>query len=75
MYFSFFVFVCLCAAVYGVIKNNNNNRNASAYEESLLGACCVGCDALLPAILLSSVPREQITRCHYNISGKLTTGS
>jgi len=22
--FSFFVFVCLCAAVYGVIKNNNN---------------------------------------------------
>jgi len=24
MYFSFFVFVC--AAVYGVIKNNNNNR-------------------------------------------------
>ena len=26
MYFSFFVFVCLCAAVYGVIKNNNNNN-------------------------------------------------
>jgi len=21
------VFVCLCAAVYGVIKNNNNNNN------------------------------------------------
>jgi len=26
MYFSFFVFVCLCAAVYGVIKNNNSGR-------------------------------------------------
>ena len=24
MYFSSFVFVCLSAAVYGVIKNNNN---------------------------------------------------
>ena len=23
---AFFVFVCLCAAVYGVIKNNNNRR-------------------------------------------------
>jgi len=29
MYFScqLFVFVCLCAAVYGAIKNNNNNNN------------------------------------------------
>ena len=25
MYFSFFVFVCLCAAVYGVMKNNKNS--------------------------------------------------
>jgi len=27
---AFFVFVCLCAAVYGVIKNNNNNVTASS---------------------------------------------
>ena len=29
MYFTFFVFVCLCAAVYGVIKNNNLVRLSS----------------------------------------------
>jgi len=29
MYFRFFVFVCLCAAVYGVIKNNNLVRLSS----------------------------------------------
>ena len=29
MYFRFFVLVCLCAAVYGVIKNNNLVRLSS----------------------------------------------
>jgi len=31
---AFFVFVCLCAAVYGVINNNNNNNNNNSGDGS-----------------------------------------
>ena len=34
LYFSFFIFVCLCAAVYGVIKNNNKSDQQRAITKS-----------------------------------------